>query len=141
MRFLFTVLLIFIAGCNSHAQCNCPDGTSGVAVTLPCGTTQATMVLSGVCAGTGTEQNGALSFFGTSPGSCHVALTFSNGTTFSTDVEFAGGEWLACGSDPHGCGQVVFPMNLPGGEGSYTLSAGSPCTTDAAVDGDATSEQ
>jgi hypothetical protein len=37
-------------------------------------------------------------------GTCHVELTFGNGATSSVDMVFTS-QSIACGSDPHGCGE------------------------------------
>jgi len=100
------------------ASCFCP--ATGiwplVTIELPCTTTPLpTMTLSGACAGTGGEQNGQLVFGANVAGSCHVALTFADGSTYSTDVEFSG-KWLACGADPHGCGEALYPEGLLSGD-------------------------
>jgi hypothetical protein len=123
-------------------NCNCPLGTvwPSVVVNLPCGTTQLpTMNLSGVCAGQGGEQSGKLVFGAKEPGTCHVELVYADGSSFSTDVTFTG-EWLACGSDPHGCGERVSPDGLPL-EGIFAvLVAGASCdggTSATAMDADA----
>jgi hypothetical protein len=40
-------------------------------------------------------------------GTCHVEVTFATGATASTDITFAPGSWMACGDNPHGCGQEI----------------------------------
>ncbi|HEY8086424.1 MAG TPA: hypothetical protein VIF09_01220 [Polyangiaceae bacterium] len=37
-----------------------------------------------------------------------MALTFADGTTATVRIAYEE-EWLACGSDPHGCGQDLVP--------------------------------
>ncbi len=136
MRVFLALCLLFVAvvGCSVGTECNCPDTSVTVLVALPCGTTtQPTMTLSGVCANTGTQVNGSPAFSAGSAGTCHVVLTGS--TTFSTDVEFVGGAWLACGSNAHGCGQLISPNGLPGGPGIFTLSVGAQCIGDGGADG------
>jgi hypothetical protein len=98
-----------------------------------------TMTLSGVCSGT-APTDGSLAFGATAAGSCHVDVSFEGGTRFSTDVEFTG-QWLACGSDPHGCGERITPAgyNGPYVAGPLTDVLVDAGCVDAAI-GDAASE-
>jgi hypothetical protein len=126
-------------GSQPDETCNCPAGTvvPQIMIRLPCGvTTLPTLTLSGVCAGTGGEQEGSLTFGSYSTGTCQVELTFADGSMQSTTVEFDG-EWLPCGSDPHGCGQTVFPGGLPANPMGYpfdVLQIGKACVVDGAGD-------
>lgn len=49
---------------------------------------------------------GQVTFSTSGPGDCHVELSFANGFVYSTDLHFDW-VWLACGSDPHACGQSL----------------------------------
>jgi hypothetical protein len=110
---LFTCLFGTSTACgDAEPVCNCPTyGVPQAVIALPCGTPALplpTLTLSGVCAGTGGQEEGQLAFGSNEAGTCHVALTYANGETYSADVEFTG-QWLACGSDPHGCGELIEP--------------------------------
>ncbi|HEX3344687.1 MAG TPA: hypothetical protein VHS09_08955, partial [Polyangiaceae bacterium] len=39
-------------------------------------------------------------------GECQVTLTFADGTASTVSLGFAE-QWEVCGSDPHGCGQLL----------------------------------
>jgi hypothetical protein len=108
-------------------------------ILLPCGTGTPVLALSGVCAGTEGEQSAQLTFGSTGAGTCHVALTYADGTGYTTDVEFTG-QWRACGSDPHGCGEQFAPVRLPTEPGGYldVLAVGDACVDGG--NGDAHSE-
>jgi hypothetical protein len=133
------------SGCDSSSpMCNCP--ATGiwplVAIEPPC-TPPPTLTLTGVCQGTDGTEAGEIVFGANDAGSCHVQLLFANGSTFTTDVEFSG-EWLACGSEPHGCGELITPTNLPMASDRLWPKAaiwvGSYCSGDDAAPGDATPE-
>ena len=135
---LLVCLFLTDAGLTAEPQeCGCPNITSSplVMILLPCGTTTPVLALSGVCAGTGGEQSGQLTFGSTGAGTC----TYADGTAYTTDVEFTG-QWRACGSDPHGCGEQFAPVGLPTEPGGYldVLAVGDACLD--AGSGDALSE-
>jgi len=127
-------LMIFAtaAGCLGGVAETCFCPATGiwplVMIALPCGTTTTpTMTLAGVCAGTGGEQSGQLVFGANAAGSCNVELTYADGSTYATDVEFTG-QWLACGSNPRGCGEQISPSGLSAGDGvTSVLVAGPQC--------------
>src|ERR1700723_2917604 len=85
----FASLFATNTACIGADNCNCPSyGVPQAAIALSCGTaTTTTLSLSGVCAGTASEQNGQLFFGSNAAGSCHVELTYADGETYSTDVE------------------------------------------------------
>jgi hypothetical protein len=53
-------------------------------------------------------------------GTCHVEVSVGDGPTSSIDVKFAS-KWMACNSDPHGCGEAFLPVTPDGGLGPLTL--------------------
>ncbi len=128
--------------CNGPV-CSCPSSTGwpSVFIELSCGSIPLpTLTLSGVCAGQGGEQSGQLVFGSFEPGTCHVELHYEDGAMFSTDVTFTG-EWLQCGSDPHGCGQFVSPVGLSMlSPGSWVLTIGPTCEGGVSETPDAASE-
>ena len=91
--------------------------------------------LSGPCHQVGQMEapNGAIIPFigGTGDGTCHATLTLADGEAYSTDITFTG-QWLACGSNPHGCGEEF-------DSDANTWSIDNACQdaglTDAAADG------
>jgi hypothetical protein len=145
---LVVLVLVVVAACGSTADVPCSCPATGlwplVAVELPCAAPPLpTMALTGVCAGTGGVQSGQLVFGAKDGGDCHVVLTFADGATYATDVSFSG-QWLACGSNPHGCGEQINPVGLPrpsfgGLEGVLVVDVG--CADAGGADaGDAASE-
>lgn len=133
-------------GCTvsgSSETCNCPDtGIWPLVVIEPTCPVAPEITLTGVCAGTEGTQGGEIVFGANGNGSCHVQLLFADGSTYATDVEFTS-EWLACGSNPHGCGDLITPMGLlraPDRPSLALLSVASYCSTDDAGGGDATPE-
>lgn len=64
--------------------------------------------LSGPCQQVGQVEatNGAVIplIGGTADGTCHATLTLADGEAYSTAITFMG-QWLACGNNPHGCGE------------------------------------
>jgi hypothetical protein len=120
--------------CSSDGQCSCSALASPpIAVDLPCGTSAPTVALSGVCAGSEQVSDGQLKFGSTVPGSCHVDVTFADGSMFSTDVTFTQ-QWVACGSDPHGCGGYVLG-ELPDGSALSQMTRGPACVGPGTADG------
>ena len=55
----------------------------------------------------------------TGAGTCHVELIFRSGATSSVDLDFTS-QWIACGSDPHGCGEAFVAASAK--SGPVTLS-------------------
>jgi hypothetical protein len=68
-------------------------------------------------------------------GACHVQVTFSNGATSSVDLTFKS-QWMACGSDPQGCGEGFVGANADGGS-IQALAPAAICVSDAATSVDA----
>jgi hypothetical protein len=103
---------------------------------LSCDSTNLTSVVaSGPCA---APDAGVSSYLGRSgavyvpsqgPGTCHVALTFATGFTYSADVTFATQPGGVCGGPQCKCGDYVVPAAGP-------LAVNNPDTTcvDAGVD-------
>jgi hypothetical protein len=58
-------------------------------------------------------------------GTCHVDLTFANGAASATDITMTA-QTLACGSNPHACGNLVATPS------AVTLTA--PCADSAPSD-------
>lgn len=111
------ILLVVTAatfGCDgtgaSVPMCHCPNILAGsTVIQLPCGTADppAVKILSGPCGVRDPVSAGMVELIG-SPGACRVELMFAGGTKTSVDVNFTAGPWMACGSDPHGCGRSTF---------------------------------
>jgi hypothetical protein len=94
------LLLAACSGSSGAATCNCPADIISplVEIDLPCGVRPPSMTLSGVCAGTAGEQDGHLVLGAYEGGTCHVALTFADGSTRSVDIQFSTND-LACGCE------------------------------------------
>jgi hypothetical protein len=125
--------LVFVAGgCNLQGSCSCPPPPTTAVVHLgclpiepptvkttgPCSACPVVLANGSIpdgagCAVTNYSQNITLEANGA--GTCHVELTFASGATSSVDLNFTS-EWLACGSDPHGCGEGFVAANADGCE-------------------------
>ncbi len=105
-----------LGGCSafgSSENCHCPaTGIWPLVVIEPTCPALPTVTLTGVCAGTEGTEDGEIVFGANNGGTCHVQLVFADGATYATDIEFTS-EWLACGSNPHGCGDLIAPAGLP----------------------------
>lgn len=86
------------------AGCACGLG-GGAVVNLECGVSDASPTASAGCQ-VASQPGGRLAVTTSSPGTCHVQWASADGTPMATDVSFSEG-WLACGSDPQGCGQAL----------------------------------
>jgi hypothetical protein len=94
---------------------------------LPWGANAQSVTVSGsgcTVAQTGPE---SIAVDSTVAGTCHVQWSAAGGATASTDVAFSS-VWLPCGSDPHGCGQVVV-----GPSSVVQLGDGGQCVDGGAV--------
>jgi hypothetical protein len=104
------LLTLVVAACTQGNGagniCNCGTGNDGVSFQLACTPASPPVVtITGPCV-IGPSGPGTIAVSGNVVGTCHVEMTFASGGTFSTDLTITS-EWLACGSDPHGCGQVI----------------------------------
>jgi hypothetical protein len=93
------------------------------------------LILRGPCHQVGQMEapNGGIIPFigGTGDGTCHAILTLADGEAYSTDITFTG-QWPACGSDPHGCGEAFDSDASTWAIDNACQDAG---LTDAAADG------
>ena len=125
--------LVFVAGgCDLHGACSCPPPPTSAVVHLgclpveppvvkttgPCSVCPVTLANGSIpegshCAVPDYSQDITLEANGA--GTCHVELTFGSGATSSVDLNFTS-EWIACGSDPHGCGEGFVATNADGCE-------------------------
>jgi hypothetical protein len=105
-----SLLVMAAMACNKDDKCACPERSPTALIAMACPlSTPPTVVASGSCTvqAQGTEEL-VTPDSRTSASSCQVALTFADGTTATVSIAY-GQEWLACGSDPHGCGQALVP--------------------------------
>ena len=128
-RWLWLIISCGVAGtggaCGARSNgdnCNCPTGNNTAVLELQC--TQPVppdVQVVGAC----TVQSSPLNIFITStgPGTCQVAVTFSNGTAYSMSVTVSD-TWFACGSDPHGCGQQLIVSPASVSVGNECMDAG-----------------
>lgn len=108
---LATAVLAVLAACSGNgdgspggAQCNCPDGVGEATIELCGAIGSVTVEPDGACSV--QEGSGKLYVQSDVAGTCHVEVTFAT-STVSTDIVMTMGSWMACGSDPHGCGQTI----------------------------------
>jgi hypothetical protein len=111
---------VFAAG-GCHGECSCPSPDNQARIHLGCiPPTPPVVMTTGPCAvcpallENGQVPPGApcavpadaqdLTLAASGAGTCHVELTFGNGATSSVDLDFTS-QSIACGSDPHGCGE------------------------------------
>ena len=104
-----SLLVVLEAGCSSSSPCALPCGAIGATFNLSCNSNDLTSVVaSGPCSMpdaslswyTGTGSQGTVTVYSSSPGTCHVQLSFASGFTFSTDVTFISQTEGTCGSCP-----------------------------------------
>ena len=102
-------------GCSKPSECSCPSGGDDpTEVVTRCDLPVARATVSPPCVGA-SEDGGAsiqlnelpyAGIFLVTPnalGTCHLAVTFSNGFVYAKDLTIRQ-ELLPCGSDPSGCG-------------------------------------
>jgi hypothetical protein len=132
--------LVFGAGGCDSGACSCsgtfseaviaviPSGceTPVVKTTGPCSVCPVVLANGEIPEGPHCESQ-HITLIANGTGTCHVEVTFGSGATSSVDVDFIS-QWLACGSDPHGCGQLFVATNQ--------VSVPEP-TCDAGLDGEA----
>jgi hypothetical protein len=102
-------LSVIVGGCDSNGQgqCNCPMEGPGIAtIWLPCGSTGVTAQATGVCTASVAQGADRVDVQGTGgAGACTVQLDLGGGSTTAYQFQFTSA-WVACGGDPHGCGQT-----------------------------------
>lgn len=146
------VMLGFIVfgagGCIHGGDCSCPSPPASATIQLGCVPSQPPVVTTtGPCSvcpaalpngmippGSGCAVPQDASYVvvrAQGAGTCHVELTFGNGATSSVDVDFVS-EWIACGSDPHGCGEGFLATGADGGPDNPVSVPAPVC--DAGVD-------
>jgi hypothetical protein len=106
---LAAALCIAALGCGQKAQgqCYCPAGGSlSATIALACPASNATVTATGQCSATQTSPQLVAVTAGDAGGTCQVTVTGADGATSSTAFQ-VDSTWLACGSDPHGCGQAI----------------------------------
>jgi hypothetical protein len=109
-----TVAVNGIVACqhqDSKEECACPAGGATL-IQLACGPMAAPVVnTTGAC--TAAQGTDTVVVTNADAGACTVELTFGSGATSSVTID-AAYQWEPCGSDPHGCGQVlvVAPSNV-----------------------------
>lgn len=128
-----------ITGCSSsdNGVCSCPGPPREATIDLGCVRFESTSVkTTGPCTvcpshlDTGSLPPGnycevlpgrtSIVLMASGAGKCHVDVTFEGGTTSSIDIDFMS-EWIACGSDPHGCGEGFVPSRLDASVGLFSL--------------------
>jgi hypothetical protein len=101
------VYLVAIASCSSGSNCDCPDDVAFATLELPCNTSAAaTARTTGPCSAQVWSPESVV-VTGTAAGACRIELTLPGGAITTADVTFAPGDWSPCGSNPHGCGQLL----------------------------------
>jgi hypothetical protein len=113
LRACLAAATVLLAICACHGStsnnCGCPAGANGVQIQLLCPLVEVPVIqTTGPCS---AFQSGAdtISFLFNGPktvGTCQVTLAFANGSMASVTIQ-SSLEWFACGSDPHGCGQLL----------------------------------
>ena len=129
-------LLAFLLGAGGydfgcvHGECSCPPPPDEAVVHLGCLPIEPPVVnATGPCSvcpvvlANGSIPEGAhcavgqysqdITLTANGAGACHVELAFGNGATSSVDLDFIS-HWIACGSDPHGCGEGFVAANVDG---------------------------
>jgi hypothetical protein len=137
------LLLFWVGGCGLAGQCSCPPPPNGAAIDFSCLPTEPPVAkTTGPCsvcppAAPNTPISGCavpehsryIIVIANGAGTCQVELTFGNGATSSVDLDFTS-HWIACGSDPHGCGEGFIAVNADGGSPNIQLSVPEPiCDT------------
>jgi hypothetical protein len=130
MRIYPLVCLCVLSACHGGdpLPCNCGEANGVATLYLACGSPEPSSTqTTGAC----TVSNagpGYINIQGDADGgACHVDVEFEGGAVFSTDVTFEA-IWLACGSDPHGCGPGISAT-------PDRVSVGSQCGGEAGLDG------
>jgi hypothetical protein len=121
---LAVVLLTVACHGNDETQCSCPADVGVAMITLSC--VPATPPLATVnedCTVALTAPD-LIEVTSDVAGTCHVDVTFANGTTSATDITMTA-QTFACGSNPHACG------NFAATPAAVTIAA--PCA-DSGVD-------
>ncbi len=85
-----------------YARCNVP--VAGIHTTGPCSGQLAQT--SGLVERNGVAYEEVVDMVPQGDGDCTVAITFANGFVYGTTFSI-GGQWEACRSDPHGCGEYL----------------------------------
>jgi hypothetical protein len=135
---LLGFLALAVAGCGSSpGLCRCPPPPNQTVIELGCVPVAPPVVKTiGPCAVCSTlpansstpegfycevfSNPNNVTLITTGAGTCHVEVTFGNGTTSFIDLDFES-EWRACGSDPHGCGQAFIPVAPDASPGRLSL--------------------
>jgi hypothetical protein len=106
-----TTFLLAICACHGSTSdnCGCPASGNGIQIQLLCAVVDAPVVqTTGPCSAIQSGANEISVQFNspTTAATCQVALAFANGSMSSVTIQ-ASLQWEPCGSDPHGCGQVL----------------------------------
>jgi hypothetical protein len=115
------LVLLLVVGCDHDAnQCACPaSGQLSATIALACPVPTATIAATGPCSASLASPEFVLVTAREADGACQVEVTAPDGSTASVTFQVSS-TWLACGSDPHGCGQAI--AVTPG-----YVNAGAPC--------------
>src|SRR5579872_5998023 len=129
-------------GCGLGGACSCSLPPRSATIDLGCVPIEPPVVkTTGPCSAM-LENSQYITLISNSAGTCHVELTFGSGTVSSVDLDFMS-HWVACGSDPHGCGEGLVATSA---DGSPYMPISVPAPTcndtglDAGLDADAPSE-
>jgi hypothetical protein len=135
-------------GCHIGGDCNCPAPPRSATIQLGCAPSQPPVITTtGPCSVCPAALSNGMIPQGSNcavpqdasyvvveasgAGTCHVELTFQNGAMSSVDVDFVS-DWIACGSDPHGCGEGLLATGADGGPDDPISLRGATC--DAGTD-------
>jgi hypothetical protein len=102
---------------NGPCGCDAAAVTIGPNVYTRCDVPVASVQFTGPCSGVQLPQAALVELddaafeeivemHPTADGECTVAITFANGSMYSTSFAISG-QWEACHSDPHGCGEYL----------------------------------
>lgn len=119
--YLLVALSLASAGCQpkSTDQCYCPaSGHLAATIEFACPVASSAIQATGECSAA-LQGEGILVTAGDA-GQCQVDVT-TNGSSSSFDFQVTS-VWLACGSDPHGCGEA-FALT----PSFVEVEAGTPC--------------
>lgn len=119
------VVIASIVACTADAnnltpaQCGCDAAavTEGPAVYTRCDVPVTSVRTTGPCSAMAAPQSALVIMNGVAyeeivrmlplaDGVCTLDVTFANGFTYSNSFTITG-QWEACGSDPHGCGEYL----------------------------------
>ena len=89
-------------------------------VQLACPSPDVSIQTSGVCSLAPRTDDTYVEILSDVAGTCHVEFSFPDAAPVSLDLQFTSG-WLACGSDPHGCGLAI-------GVSPTNAQVGAPCS-------------